>query len=66
MVLFWKNVEFLEKRPYFRVDMAKLGKYCTAGYGQIGVYKVLNTAAQKLVKVRNSRQFLTFLLQKIV
>ena len=33
----WK---FLEKRPFFRVDMAGLGKYCMGGYGRIGVYRV--------------------------
>ena len=31
---------FLEKRPFFRADMAGLGKYCTGGYGRIGVYRV--------------------------
>ena len=29
----------LEKRPFFRADMAGLGKYCTGGYGWIGVYR---------------------------
>ena len=33
----WK---FLEKLPFFRADMAGLGKYCTGGYGRIGVYRV--------------------------
>ena len=33
----WK---LLEKRPFFRADMAGLGKYCTGGYGRIGVYRV--------------------------
>ena len=33
----WK---FVEKRLFFRVDMAGLGKYCTGGYGRIGVYRV--------------------------
>ena len=32
----WKN---LEKRPFFRADMAGLGKYHTGGYGRIGVYR---------------------------
>ena len=32
----WK---FLGKRPFFRADMAGLGKYCTGGYGRIGVYR---------------------------
>ena len=30
----WKN------RPFFRADMAGLGKYCMGGYGRIGVYRV--------------------------
>ena len=29
-----------EKQPFFRADMAGLGKYCMGGYGQIGVYRV--------------------------
>ena len=33
----WK---ILEKLPFFRVDTAGLGKYCTGGYGRIGVYRV--------------------------
>ena len=33
----WK---FLEKLPFFRADMAGLGKYCMGGYGRIGVYRV--------------------------
>ena len=33
----WKN---MEKRPFFRADIAGLGKYCTGGYGRIGVYRV--------------------------
>ena len=33
----WK---FSEKRPFFRADMAGLGKYHTGGYGRIGVYRV--------------------------
>ena len=30
----------LEKCGIFRADMAGLGKYCTGGYGRIGVYRV--------------------------
>ena len=31
----------LEKcEPFFRADMAGLGKYCTGGCGRIGVYRV--------------------------
>ena len=33
----WK---FSEKRPFFRADMAGLGKYHMGGYGRIGVYRV--------------------------
>ena len=33
----WK---FLEKRPFFRADLAGLGKYRTGGFGLIGVYRV--------------------------
>ena len=29
-----------KKRPFFRADMAGLGKYHTGGYGRIGVYRV--------------------------
>ena len=31
---------FWKKLPFFRADMAGLGKYCTGGYGRIGVYRV--------------------------
>ena len=37
---FGKMWTFLEKRPFFRADMAGLGKYHTGGYGWIGVYRV--------------------------
>ena len=30
----------MEKRPFFRADMAGLGKCCTGGDGRIGVYRV--------------------------
>ena len=30
----------MEKRQFFRADMAGLGKYCMGGYGRIGVYRV--------------------------
>ena len=33
----WKN---MEKRPFFRAAMARLGKYCMGCYGRIGVYRV--------------------------
>ena len=36
---FGKMWKFLEKRPFFRADTAGLGKYCTGGYGRIGVYR---------------------------
>ena len=32
----WK---FLGKRPFFRADLAGLGKYRTGGFGRIGVYR---------------------------
>ena len=32
----WKN------QLFFRADMAGLGKYCTGGYGRIGVYRIQN------------------------
>ena len=37
---FGKMWKFLEKRPFFRADMARLGKYSMGGYGRIGVYRV--------------------------
>ena len=37
---FGKMWKFSEKRPFFRADMAGLGKYCTGGYGRIGVSTV--------------------------
>ena len=30
----------MEKRPFFRADMAGLGKHHTGSYGRIGVYRV--------------------------
>ena len=30
----------MKKRLLFRADTAGLGKYCTGGYGRIGVYRV--------------------------
>ena len=36
---FGKIWKILEKRPFFRADTAGLGKYCTGGYGRIGVYR---------------------------
>ena len=37
---FGKMWNFLEKRPFFRADLAGLGKYCTGGFGRIGVHRV--------------------------
>ena len=37
---FGKMWNFLEKRPFFRADMAGLGKYGTGRYSRIGVYRV--------------------------
>ena len=39
---FGKMWKILEKRPFFRADTAGLGKYCTGGYGRIGVYRVIS------------------------
>ena len=36
----WFYFKNMEKRPFFRADMAGLGKYCAGGYGRIGVYRV--------------------------
>ena len=44
---FGKMWTFLEKWPFFRADMAGLGKYYKGGYGRIGVYRV---KLQKIVK----------------
>ena len=33
-------MKIMEKRPFFRATMAGLGKYHTAGFGWIGVYRV--------------------------
>ena len=35
-----KYGKFWKKRPFFRADMARLGKYSMGGYGRIGVYRV--------------------------
>ena len=39
----WKN------RPFFRADMAGLGKYCMGGYGRIGVFRVNVVMARNIV-----------------
>ena len=31
---------FFKKRPFFWADLARLGKWRTGGFGQIGVYRV--------------------------
>ena len=31
---------FWEKKPFFRADLAGLGKWRTGGFGRIGVYRV--------------------------
>ena len=43
---FLKHVNFFEKRPFFRADMAGFGKYCMGGYGRIGVYRVKATCRE--------------------
>ena len=45
---------FCEKRPFFRADMAGLGKYWTGGYGRIGVYRV---AASIIFRIFNESYF---------
>ena len=42
---FGKMWKCLEKRSFFRADMAGLRKYCMGGYGRIWVYRV-NTGLQ--------------------
>ena len=37
---FGKMWTFWEKQPFFRADMAGLGKCHMGGYGRIGVYRV--------------------------
>ena len=37
---FGKIWKIWEKRPFFRADLAGLGKYHTGGFGRIGVYRV--------------------------
>ena len=39
-LFFGKMWNFLEKLPFFRADMAGLGKYHTGGHGRIGVSRV--------------------------
>ena len=38
MILIGIFLEILEKRPFFRADMAGLGIYHMGAYGRIGVY----------------------------
>ena len=40
-----KNPEKQPKQPFFRADMARLGKYCTGVYNRIGVYRVKSPPA---------------------
>ena len=40
-----------EKRPFFRADMAGLGKYHTGGYGRIRVYRVKDVEIAKKVRI---------------
>ena len=44
----WK---FLEKWPFFRADMAGLGKYHMGGYGRIGVYRVKALFKNQILQV---------------
>ena len=43
----WK---FVKKWPFFRADMAGLGKYGTGGYGRIGVYRVKEHQCRPVTK----------------
>ena len=40
MVLFGENVDIFGKTAVFLGSEAGLGKYCTGGYGRIGVYRI--------------------------
>ena len=51
----WK---FSEKQPFFRADMAGLGKYCTGGYGRIGVYRVKTSNCTKAKINKLDRQII--------
>ena len=56
----WK---ILEKRPFFRADTAGLGKYCTGGYGRIGVYRV-NLRSLNITINHNGSAYYTFMIQR--
>ena len=43
--------KFWKKRPFFRADLAGLGKYRTGGFGRIGVYRV-NSIYISITKVQ--------------
>ena len=60
---FGKMWKFSEKTPFFRADMAGLGKYHMGGYGRIGVYrvKVRSTPISKNYHLRH--RSVCFLLQ---
>ena len=55
---FGKMLKFLEKRPFFRADMAGLGKCCTGGYGLIGVYRVLGLKYQIVSPICGASYFI--------
>ena len=44
----------MENLRFFRADMPGLGKYCTGGYGRIGVYRV------KGGRIRDSRTITSY------
>ena len=48
---FGKIWNILEKRPFFRADTAGLRKYCTGGYGRIGVYRVYQNRQISAIRV---------------
>ena len=51
----WKN---MEKLLFFRADMAGLGKYCTGGYGRIGVYRVIHGVDWQAIQIYQQKQFI--------
>ena len=49
----------MEKRPFFRADMAGLGIYHMGGFGRIGVYR--DNIAIALMFPRSPMNFIAFL-----
>ena len=61
MFSFGKMLKFLE--PFFRADMAGLGKYHMGGYGRIGVYRGSGTTLANSQLSGKIPVFLTLLYQ---